>query len=335
MKKLILAAFLAFAPLYAHAENLPKIRVGYMPNLWFAQVFVIKNQGWDKQAGFELEPHRYPGPPVQAQAFASNEIDVGYNNVASVLPLASRDIPFRVVAGTLKQDIFLASRGTLNQYRNSLSPEKAIEAFVAHEGRPVRISTNPKGTLSDMVLRYWLDQKWGDHAKDYVTVINTGSQDQFQQSILSGDVDAASVFQPLYTIAHAKLPDLMIFASPDDMMADQPGGVVLVHQEFVDQHADLVQKLVSLNHRATAWLRTHPEKAADDVHAFIGAGNIDPALTRESVVFTKDRFTDNPHDMIAATRVIHDLMIRKGYMNNPVNVEGLFDTRFYDKISRE
>jgi NitT/TauT family transport system substrate-binding protein len=325
--------FLGIFIVFSESAYADKIDVGYMPNLWFAQPFIIKGEGWDKKVGLDVQLHRFPGPPTQVQAFAAGQMDVIYNNIGSLLVLPDRGIAVRVVAASIKDDIFLAARPALMAYRETLPAADAIQAFVRDKGRRVKISTNPKGTLSDLVLRYWLESAFGADYDSCIEVVNTGSQDQFQHSILSGDVDAAAVFQPLYTVSRYKDPSLDIFLSPADMMTDQPGGVVAVRESFAAVHPDLVEKFVALHARATDLMRRDPERAARHIHAAIG-DYIPYSVMETAVVFTRDRFVADPHAMISSTRIIQDLMLREKYLRKPVDISTLYDTSFFDRVMR-
>ena len=73
----------SFVP--AKAEELIKVRVGYLPNLWFFHPVIIKGEGWDKEMGLDFELTRFPGPPTESQAFASGFLDIMYNNTEYIL----------------------------------------------------------------------------------------------------------------------------------------------------------------------------------------------------------------------------------------------------------
>ncbi len=324
-------SFLLIALTFAsasQADDLKKIEIGYMPNLWWAQPYVIKGMGWDHEVGLDIALERYPGPPTQAQAFASGKMDMAYNNVGTTLTLAQqRDI--KIIASSIKGDIFLAGRGRLVEFRKTLPPHEAIIKLSNEENRKVKISTNPKGTLSDLVLRYWLENAFEDY-KQYVKVINTGSQDQFQHSIISGDVDAAAVFQPLWTVSKHKAPELEIFAEPHELMQDQPGGVLFVRQKFWDEHSDAVEKYMALHILATKFIKENPKEASKHIHNYISLGLVPIEITEEAVEFTTDRFADNPQIMVSPTKVIQELMIRDGYLRKNIDIDGLYETGLYD-----
>ena len=77
MKKILLLVVIALlSPWIAQAD--PVVRMGYMPTIAFAQAFVIKAEGWDKQAGFDLDLQKIPGPSYLVQGFVANNQDMVY-----------------------------------------------------------------------------------------------------------------------------------------------------------------------------------------------------------------------------------------------------------------
>ena len=239
-----------------------------------------------------------------------------------------------VIAATIKDDIFLLCRPSLAKLRVQFGPVEALKKFNEEQHRKVKISTNPKGSLSDLVLRYWLDQAMPDYAR-YVDVINTGSQDQFQHSIISGDVDAAAVFEPLYTITTQLDPTLTIFLSPHEMMADQPGGAISMRGSFISAHPDIVAKIVKLQMKAVTFLKDHPAESAQDLEKYIGLGLVNVATLEKSVRYTHDRFTADPHVLVNSTKVMHDYMRKSGYLIQDVDLNKLFYFSPYDQARKE
>jgi NitT/TauT family transport system substrate-binding protein len=308
-----------------------KITVGFAANLWFAQPAIIKGEGWDKEAGLDITLQRFPGPPGILQAFVVGQIDIMYNNMASTLMPQTRDIPTRMIASTIKDDIFLVARPSLTQFSAAGNAAETIKKFVAVNGRKVKISTNPKGSLSDLVLRYWLSHAFTDSTQ-YVDVINTGSQDEFQQSILSGDVDAASIFEPLYSIAHELDPKLVIIAEPKELMPDQPGGGVSIHESLAAARPDIVRKYLALHIRATQFLKDNPARAAQDISEYFGKGLVSVETYEKAIRLDHERFVSDPAIMIPSTKIMHDYMRKNGYLVKDVDIDKLFDLKTYNEV---
>jgi NitT/TauT family transport system substrate-binding protein len=327
MKKTFFGALLvcAVSSFLSQGAELKKVSIGYAANLWFAQPAVIKGEGWDREMGLDIELKRFAGPNYILQAFVSGQCDVMYNNIAATMTPPTRDFPTRVIASTIKDDIFLAARSPLASLKGKGTAADAIRAFVTQHKRKVKISTNPKGSLSDLVLRYWLDHAF-DKPSDFVEVINTGSQDQFQQSILSRDVDASSIFEPLYTICTRLDRDITLFAQPGELMPDMPGGAVSVPLAYAQKNPEVVRKLALLNERATRFMQEHPDRAARHVARYFGS-TVGADVYETSIRFVRDRLLSDPYKMVSSAKIMHQYMRQTGYLSRDVNVDELYDIK--------
>src|SRR4051794_26729120 len=91
------AALFASAP--AHAQQ--SVRVGFIPVMGAAQVFVAEAEGWNKQAGLNLDLKAFESGPNMIQALSSGTLDVYVAGLAPLLVARSRNIDVRVVAATV------------------------------------------------------------------------------------------------------------------------------------------------------------------------------------------------------------------------------------------
>jgi hypothetical protein len=74
------AALVAASPGFAQTQ----VRVGVIPVLGVAPIFVVDKEGWAKEAGFDFKFTTFESGPVMIQALASGTLDV---YVAGVAPL--------------------------------------------------------------------------------------------------------------------------------------------------------------------------------------------------------------------------------------------------------
>lgn len=266
------------------------------------------------------------------QAFAAGQVDIMYNNTLSPLPLLEKGIGIRFVAATMRDDIFLAAKPPLSSFGKKLGPVQAIETFVHDNKRKVKISTNPKGTASDLVIRYWLQHSF-KNPDDFVQVINAGSQDQFQQSIFSPDIDACSIWGELLEVSCKKDPRLELFAKPQDLMPAQPGGTLVVREFWLREKPELVQKLVAMEARANDLIHRNPQRAAAHYLKYIGGGLVDPALVEHVIASIPDRFIIDPQVLVEPTQRIADLMVQLGYLKASPQMNQIFERKFYEAAS--
>lgn len=157
---------------------------------------------------------------------------------------------------------------------------------------------------------------------------------QVQQSLLTGAVDGAAILEPIITISSARLPDARVVASGAELFPSQPGAVMAVREGLIAKHPELVQKLVAAHVRATDMLRESPETAAPSVGKYVGGGRLDPKIVLRAVRNSAQSFVADPHYITAGTQVMHDFQAEIGTLKKPVDLAALFDTSFYDRLSK-
>jgi NitT/TauT family transport system substrate-binding protein len=322
---------LAFASLFAvsaaHAETLD---VAYIPILPMAQLYVIEQEGWAKAAGLDLNLTKFSSGPAIVQAIASGHYDVMYFGIGPAMVARANGVPIKVVASNVVEQIGLVAEGALAQAASGVSPADAVRRFTAAQKRKPRIATLPKGSVPDTVLRYWL--KRAGLGADAVEIVGMG-EDNVQQALLTRAIDGASILEPIVTIVESQVPDAKVIVGGKDMFPDAPGAVVAVRENTLATKRDAIEKLVALHIRATDLLVQHPDRAAKDVQAFLGAGLVAPEVMAKALESPLNHFVSDPRAIVAATRTMEEFQREIGALYAPVDVNQLFDTSLYAEAS--
>src|SRR5918997_3130842 len=93
----------------ALAQAIP-VRVGVIPIVGAAPIFVANGEGWTKDAGLDLKFTTFESGPNMIQALASGTIDIYVAGVAPLAVARSKGIDVRVVAATATaENVFVAS----------------------------------------------------------------------------------------------------------------------------------------------------------------------------------------------------------------------------------
>ena len=307
-------------------EGQPRIRIGVNPNIAFMQPAIIAGEGWASLEGFQFEVVVATGPATQLQAFLSGAIDGMANNVGTLLIGAEK---LQSTSGGVPHVITTLSRGSISLLaRNAPSGVKAnstaelaqrIQTWSNQVQRPLKLVANPKGSLPDLVPRYFLK-----HASitPLVLMKNAGDQAQLQQFALAPDSDLVSVFEPLTSLLPTLDPSLTVIADPEVLMPNQPGCVLAVSGNFQKAHPEVVAKLADLVRRANRFIDEHPQKSV---------AHIDRLLTR-GIVPQEILLTSLPHiirdypiaEAKRGTFEAYRLMRELGYLEHEVDVDALF-----------
>ena len=228
-------------------------------------------------------------------------------------------------------------RGELASAWDSADPVASLRGFAAAGGRPVRIATFPEGSVPHTVLLYWLSERLGiDTATrdEFVEIVPMGA-DQVQQALLAGQVDGASILEPTLTIVRELAPETRVLARAPEMFPGQPGAVLAVRESVIRDHPEAVQRLVDLHVRATEFLNTRPEESARHALAYIGAGLVEVETLEAAITSPSTNYTADPREIVEPTRRMHDFQLAQGSLAQPVDLDALFESRFYEAAVAE
>ncbi|WP_245431021.1 ABC transporter substrate-binding protein, partial [Rhodoplanes roseus] len=114
-----------------------KLRVGVIPILGAAPIFVADREGWLKAAGLDVSFTTFESGPNMIQALASGTIDVYVAGVAPLIVARSRGIDVRVVTATAVEEMTFVATGKLaRHFEPGVAPAEAFKRFRAAAGAP-------------------------------------------------------------------------------------------------------------------------------------------------------------------------------------------------------
>ena len=313
----------------ALAQPVP-VRIGVIPVIGAAPIFVANGEGGLKQAGLAPAFTTFESGPNMIQALASGTIDVYVAGIAPLAVARTKNIDVRVVAATAVEEMVFVAGPKLAPYLAAGADKaEAFRQFKAKEGRPARLATQPPGSVPNTTLQHWL---WtvakADKADAQIVAMGI---DATQQALLAGAVDGASIREPALTIVQARNPAIKLVATGAEMFPDQPGTVVAVSGAFADKNPAAVQGLVDALVKATETLKTDPDKAAPAVEQALGKGITDLATIRKALTSPAAKFTADPRVIVEATKAMQDYQVSIGTLDKAVPMDGLFVPGFYEK----
>lgn len=313
----------------ALAQPVP-VRIGVIPVIGAAPIFVANGEGGLKQAGLAPAFTTFESGPNMIQALASGTIDVYVAGIAPLAVARTKNIDVRVVAATAVEEMVFVAGPKLAPYLAAGADKaEAFRKFKAKEGRPARLATQPPGSVPNTTLQHWL---WtvAKADKSDAQIVAMGI-DATQQALLAGAVDGASIREPALTIVQARNPAIKLVATGAEMFPDQPGTVVAVSGAFADKNPAAVQGLVDALVKATETLKTDPDKAAPAVEQALGKGITDLPTIRRALTSPAAKFTADPRVIVEATKAMQDYQVSIGTLDKAVPIDGLFVPGFYEK----
>ena len=304
-------------------------RVGYIPVIGAAPIFVADRDGRLAEKGVKLAFSTFDSGPNAIQALASGTIDVYVAGVAPLAVARSKGIDIRVVAATaVGENVFVAGPALAAAFKPGVSPAEAFAAFAKSKGKPARLATQPAGSVPNTTLQYWL-WKTAKVAKTDVEIVPLGI-DATQQAILAEAVDGAIVREPALTIVTERNPGIRLIATGNELFPGQPGTVVAVTGAFLEKNPAAVQTIVDGLVEAAALLTETPDKAVPHVGAALGKGLVEPALIAKALKSPATRFEIDPRKIVEPTRAQQTFQVELGSLEKELPFDGLFEPRFYE-----
>lgn len=325
------AAVLAASTIFAvPALAQTQVRVGVIPVLGVAPIFVVDKEGLAKQAGFDLKFTTFESGPAMIQALASGTLDVYVAGVAPLGVARSKGIDIRVVTATAIEEMTVAAGPKLAPYfKQGVASAQALKDFKAATGKAARLATQPPGSVPHTTLVHWLNEVIKADKADY-DIVPMGI-DATQQALLASAVDGATIREPTDTIVQARNPAIKIVALGGEMFPNQPGTVVAISGAFLTKNRDGVQKLVDALVKADGLIKSDPKRVAPYVEAAIGKGIIDTAIIEKALVSPASKFTADPRVIMQATAKMQSYQVSIGTLEKDVPLDGLFDVSFYER----
>ncbi|QIP35942.1 ABC transporter substrate-binding protein [Komagataeibacter rhaeticus] len=315
------------------------VRVGYIPVIGSAPLFVMQGKNWTRDAGIDMQLVRFQSGPQAIQALMSGKIDAYVAGVLPLLQARAHGVDVKVVASAATEELEIVSRGALAvdlpEQPVPLAPDalrQRFADFAARAGHRPKIAAQPMGSVPDTLLRYWLKARNGlepDQVADIVGI----DIDAAQQAFLAGAVDAAILREPALTIIRHRMPGMRVLASGHDLMPGQPGSVLAILNEDAPDRAAWKNAFVSGFVRATHLLATDPEQAEPYVQQALGGGMLPKDIIVEALKASASGFVSDPARIVDAVGQLQDFELQTGLLRKAEPVGALFDLETYRQIA--
>lgn len=325
------AAALVPAAAGAQARATPlTLKVGLIPILAAAPIYVAEKEGWLKDAGLTLAVTTFESGPNAIQALASGTLDVYVAGVAPLAVARARGVDVKVVAATaVEENVFVAGPKLGRFAEKGVPPAEVFKRFREATGAPARLATQPLGSVPNTTLQYWLWEVAKADKKD-VTIVSMGI-DATQQAILAGAVDGGTLREPAVSIVTGRNPDTRLLALGGEMFPNQPGTVVAFTKAFLEREPEAAQAVVTAIVRAIDLIGRDPARVAPAIEGALGKGLIDTATIRRALASPATRFSADPRAIVEATAAMQRYQVTIGALEKEAPLDGLFEPRFYER----
>lgn len=231
----------------ASQSGLTTIRVGYLPSLAAAQMYVGIDQGYFEQEGLSLEISEIYSAPDVIQALQSRSIDIGFGVVPSVALARANGVLVRCLVGATTDS------AASQEHRLIVATDSPIDDVTDLIGKRIALVAEP---TSDGIALFAYLSSHGIERSD-LTFIKTPHPEMIV-AVASGSVDAAASIEPF--ISEGRLGGHtreLVYYYPDDVTEV---GTYIVHDDWLWANADSAEKFSRAILRATDWINSDSQR---------------------------------------------------------------------------
>jgi NitT/TauT family transport system substrate-binding protein len=298
-------------------------------NTHAAGAYISQDKGWLEEEGLKLTAYEsYVTGMALAAALARDDIQVAYLCLVPAINVyANAGVPIKIVAGTHKYGYGLV-----------VDPDK-IKTVNDLEKPEIRLGCIREGGAVDVLMHRMIDNYNLDEDKILANVQRMNPP-KLVLAVKTGQLDA--VFLPEQWATMAEEFGFNMLLASQDIWPEMQGSVLVVKQDLIDNHPEVVQKLVNVSQRATDWLNEHPDEAAEVVARQLGGAgsNLLPVeaagvaseleITPAVILRSMGRLeytTDIDPQMVQETI---DYIAGLGYIKNSFKAEDILELSFLE-----
>ena len=292
-----------------------------------ACAYISQDKGWFEEEGLNLTSYEsYVTGMALASALARGDIQVAYLCLVPAINVyANAKVPIKIVAGTHKYGYGLV-----------VNPEK-IKSVKDLEEPGIRIGCVREGGAVDVLLHKTID-KYNLDEKKILNNIQRMNPPKQILAINTGQLDAAFLPEQWATMAE-ELGFKMLLMS-QDIWSEMQGSVLVVKEELIRDHPEVVEKLVKISQKATDWINQHPQEAAEIVARQLqeAGGSLFPVeiadvatkteITPEVLLRSMNRLEYTTDIDLAVIQDAIDYVAQLGYIRSSFKAGDILDLSF-------
>ncbi|HBY57184.1 MAG TPA: nitrate ABC transporter substrate-binding protein [Candidatus Atribacteria bacterium] len=292
-----------------------------------ACAYISQDKGWFEEEGLNLTSYEsYVTGMALASALARGDIQVAYMCLIPAINVyANAKVPIKIVAGTHKYGYGLV-----------VNPEK-IKSVKDLEEPGVRIGCVREGGAVDVLLHKTID-KYNLNEKKISNNIQRINPPKQVLAIKTGQLDAAFLPEQWATMAEEFGFKMLLMSQ--DVWPEMQGSILVVKEELIRDHPEVVKKLVKISQRANDWINQHPQEAAEIVTRQLreAGGSLFPVQIADIATKTKitpkvllrsmSRLEYTTDIDLAVVQEAIDYVAELGYIRSSFKAEDILDLSF-------
>lgn len=313
--KRIIAALLLLALMTSSviAADLPKLRVGYVPEPAHGLYFLAKEKGYFKEEGVDVELFQFGSAAEGVAAVKAGKLDVGTFGTTAPLLFISKGSEFTFIGGMMIGGQAIIARPD----RIAELSGKDLKVYKGKKIGLVKLSTG------DVIFRGALKKAGIDVKKDLIFV-ELGSAAAVVEAVKKGAVDAGLVWPPHFSLAE-KNHGLKVAHYISEFYPDYTCCRIFAHTAKVNSEPETYRRFLTALIRAYKFYKTNPEET---VQVYTKALKIDEDIVRNET-YVKKVADSNPDPLRKGILDFWQHILAAGYIPQDYPIDKHINTAIY------
>jgi NitT/TauT family transport system substrate-binding protein len=309
-------------------EGISEVAIGYKPIFPYIQSLVMESEGYYEEVDATVETENFGNTGLTImQSFASGDLDVAFVGITPAIRMHDRGMPSAVTAANNRNGFLFLAHEEFASTWQSEPPETAFEQFRDRTGSPFRFAAPPESSVATVLLHHWREDVLG-LTPDLFEIKAFGGAGPVRQALVTGEADGACIMEPIPTMLAAQDAPFEQIAWAGDFMDGQPGGVMVMHDRL--RESDVASALLDQHVRATEFVESNPDAAAEIVSEAVGSEQLPTEAARQALDSPGANFVSDPRMVADDTPVFCETMAELGLTDSRVDAGDLFDYGPYD-----
>lgn len=293
----------ADAPEAGGSNELTQVKIGVLPNIDVAAIYLGDQQGFFEEEGIDLDLVQASSGAAVVPSVVSGDLDFGFSNVAALLTASQKGPPLSIVAagvystGVSGEDI----AGTVTREGSG------IESIDDLAGKTVAVTS--LGGIFPLTIKYLSEEAGVEN----VNLVELGAADT-PAALENGQVDAAVMSEPFLSQALGE-GAVQIFSNFADVRENFMVAAYFATDEFVAQNADLVAAFNRALDQSFAYANENP----DAIREVLGDYTELTDDVKQAVVLPRYKTEID----IETLELLADMLLASGQVDSKIDVDAL------------
>ncbi|GGG19362.1 ABC transporter substrate-binding protein [Paenibacillus abyssi] len=297
--------------------------VGYLNVMDDAQAMLAYEAGLYDKHGLNVTMQKFSSGTDLIKAMVGGQVDAGVLGFTNAVSWAAKGAGLKVVGGA-----------QMGFHSILVKEDSGITKVEDLKGK--KLASQGQGSTADIVLT-GVTLKDANLTKQDVQMVYIDPA-QSLQSLVSGAVDAAFVFEPYDSIATQTLGMKQIYEI--GKVWPFPCMVVITTDEHLENNPEAVDKLLDAQKEAIEMLQQDPQQSAERIlNYFVDTdtmtthhgGEIESVEVVKQAIETQIFHWDITPEHVSRMQDIANLMMEQGILEKEVNVEEILDLSWQEK----